>query len=54
MVTGENLVQLVAKLLHQGLGMAGLSGFAFVIDPVVCAVVMFGFISVFVMFLVWM
>ena len=54
MLTGENLVQLVAKLLHQGLGMAGLSGFISIIDPVVCAVVMFGFISVFVMFLVWM
>ncbi len=54
MFTGENLVQSVAKLLHQGLGMVGLSGFIFIVDPIVCAVVMFGFISVFVMFLVWM
>ena len=54
MFTGENLVQQVAKLLHQTLGALGLSGFIFIIDPIVCAVVMFGFISVFVMFLVWM
>ncbi len=54
MPTGENLVHLIANLLQQALGAVGLSGFAFIINPIVSAVVMFGGISVFVMFLVWM
>jgi len=54
MLTGEKLVQLVSGLLHQLFAAVGISSFTFLLDPVVCAVVMFGFISVFVMFLVWM
>ena len=54
MQTGEQLVQFVAGLLHQAFGALGLSNLVFLLDPLVCAVVMFGFIAVFVMFLVWM
>ena len=52
--TGENIVQGVSGLLHQLYGALGLSGFSYLLDPIVSAVVMFGFIAVFVMFLVWM
>lgn len=54
MLTGERIVQWVAGLLQQVYGLLGLSGLAGVLDRVVAAVVMFGFIAVFVMFLVWM
>jgi NADH-quinone oxidoreductase subunit H len=54
MLTGEKIVQLVSGLLHQLYGAVGLSSFAGLLDPIVSAVVMFGFIAVFVMFLVWM
>jgi NADH-quinone oxidoreductase subunit H len=51
---GENLVQWAAGLLHQLYGAAGLSNLTYLLDPVVASVAMFGFIAVFVMFLVWM
>jgi len=54
MLTGENIVQLVSGLLHWAYAQAGISSWAGIIDPIIAAVVMFGFISVFVMFLVWM
>lgn len=54
MLTGENIVQLVSGLLHWAYAQAGISSLAGVIDPIVAAVAMFGFIAVFVMFLVWM
>lgn len=54
MLTGERIVQLISGLLHQLYGMVGLSSLTGLIDPIVSAVVMFGFIAVFVMFLVWM
>ncbi len=54
MLTGENIVQLVSGLLHWAYAQAGISSLAGVIDPIISAVVMFGFIAVFVMFLVWM
>ncbi|HUO58068.1 MAG TPA: NADH-quinone oxidoreductase subunit NuoH [bacterium] len=53
-MTGEKIIQTIAAFIHQILGAAGLSGIIFIIDPVLCAVAMFGFISLFVMFLVWM
>lgn len=54
MSTGERIVQWVAGLLQQVYGLLGLSNLAGVLDQVVAAVVMFGFIALFVMFLVWM
>lgn len=54
MPTGEKIVQFVAGLLHQVFDLLGLSGFTGILDPIVCAVAMFGFIALFVMFLVWM
>ncbi len=54
MLSGENIVKSVSDLLHQLYAMVGLSAFKGVLDPIVAAHVMFGFISVFVMFLVWM
>jgi NADH-quinone oxidoreductase subunit H len=54
MSTGESIVNFVSGILSYLYGMAGLSNFAYVLNPVVAAVVMFGFIAVFVMFLVWM
>src|ERR1041384_1732997 len=52
--SGSKIVQWVSGLLHQLYASVGLSGFSGLLDPVVSAVVMFGFIAVFVMFLVWM
>jgi NADH-quinone oxidoreductase subunit H len=54
MLTGENIVKFVAGLLSQAYSLAGLQDYAGVLNPIVCAVAMFGFVSVFVMFLVWM
>jgi NADH-quinone oxidoreductase subunit H len=54
MLTGENIVQLVSGFLHWVYAQAGISSLAGVIDPIIASVVMFGFIAVFVMFLVWM
>ena len=54
MFNGETVVQLVSGLLHQLYDLIGISSFTGVLDPIVSAVVMFGFIAVFVMFLVWM
>lgn len=52
---GERIVQWVGGLLHQAYNMFGLGGFSGILDGIVCAVVMFtGFITPFVMFLVWM
>ena len=51
---GEKIVQFISGLLQQVYGMLGLSFLAPVLDRVVCAVAMFGFVAVFVMFLVWM
>src|SRR5258708_6250268 len=51
---GEKIVQFVAGLLHQLFAILGLSGLTGLLDPIISAVVMFGFIAVFVMFLVWM
>jgi NADH-quinone oxidoreductase subunit H len=53
-MSGESIVKLVSNLLHQLYGIVGVSDLAFVLDPIVSAVAMFGFIAVFVMFLVWM
>lgn len=54
MFTGENIVNFVAGLLTQAYSLAGLKAYSGVLDRIVSAVVMFGFVSVFVMFLVWM
>ena len=54
MSIGETIVKFVSDLLHQLYGIVGASNLSFVLDPIVSAVVMFGFIAVFVMFLVWM
>ena len=54
MFTGENIVQIVSGFLHWAYALVGISFLTGVIDPIISAVVMFGFISVFVMFLVWM
>jgi NADH-quinone oxidoreductase subunit H len=54
MQTGEKIVQFVTGLLNQLFGMLGLAGWTGVLYPIVCAVAMFGFIALFVMFLVWM
>ncbi len=54
MLTGENIVKFVAGLLTQVYSLAGLKDYSGVLDRIVCAVVMFGFVAVFVMFLVWM
>jgi NADH-quinone oxidoreductase subunit H len=54
MFTGENIIQIVSGFLHWAYAQVGISALAGAIDPVITAIVMFGFISVFVMFLVWM
>jgi len=54
MFTGENIVQIVAVFLNWAYAQLGISFLAGVINPIISAVVMFGFIAVFVMFLVWM
>lgn len=54
MFTGENIVKSVTGFLNFLYGSLGLRSFAGVLNPIVAAVVMFLFISVFVMFLVWM
>lgn len=54
MLTGENIVQLVSGFLHWAYSRIGASSLSGFIDPIISAVVMFGFIAVFVMFLVWM
>jgi NADH-quinone oxidoreductase subunit H len=54
MSIGANIVHGVADFLRQVYAALGLAGWAGVLDRIVCAVVMFGFIAVFVMFLVWM
>jgi NADH-quinone oxidoreductase subunit H len=54
MLSGENIVRNVSNLLHGIFSSLGLRSLQGVLDPVVTAVVMFLFISVFVMFLVWM
>lgn len=52
---GEQIVRWVADFLHHAYGMLGLTGISGILDGIVCAVVMFmGFITPFVMFLVWM
>ena len=51
---GEKIVQFVSGLLQQAYAMLGLSSLAPILDRIVCAVAMFGFVAVFVMFLVWM
>ena len=54
MLIGQNIVQFVSGLLNWVYSQLGISSLAGVINPIISAVVMFGFISVFVMFLVWM
>jgi NADH-quinone oxidoreductase subunit H len=52
---GAKIVQWVSNLLYQAYAMLGLSSISGILDRVVCAVVMFiGFVTPFVMFLVWM
>lgn len=54
MFTGENIVKSVSGFLNFLYGSLGLRSFEGVLNPVITAVVMFLFISIFVMFLVWM
>jgi len=54
MFIGEKIVQAVAGLLHWVYSQLGILSLVGVLDPIVTAIVMFGFIAVFVMFLVWM
>jgi NADH-quinone oxidoreductase subunit H len=54
MITGEKIVHWVSGLLDQAYRALGVTGLSPVLNGVVCAVVMFGFVAVFVMFLVWM
>jgi NADH-quinone oxidoreductase subunit H len=54
MLTGESIVKCVAGLLTQLYSIVGVKDYSGVLDRIVCAVAMFGFVSVFVMFLVWM
>jgi NADH-quinone oxidoreductase subunit H len=51
---GEKIVARVGVALHWVYGPLHLSAWTNVLDTIVIAVVMFGFIAVFVMFLVWM
>ncbi len=54
MSIGENIIQMVSSLLSWIYSRLGISSLAFIINPLISATVMFGFIAVFVMFLVWM
>jgi NADH-quinone oxidoreductase subunit H len=54
MPTGENLVEFVIGLLHRFYEELGLTGMTGLLDRVAAATVMFGFVAVFVLFLVWM
>jgi NADH-quinone oxidoreductase subunit H len=53
MSTGENIVDYTVGLLHRFYDALGLTGLAGLLDRVASAAVMFGFVAVFVLFLVW-
>ena len=52
--TGENIVGIVTGFVHWVYAQVGILSFTGIIDPILVTIAMFGFIAVFVMFLVWM